>query len=166
MPYAHNGDVRLYYETLGEGEPLALVMGLGGSIQARGMQIPQLSRRYRLIAMGNRGAGRSDKPDADYTIEQMAEDLACVLDAAGADSGHILGASMGGFIAQAFYHAHPRRARSLILTCTGIGTSLHDPEREPANRRVMAVIERHSENDVTAGQQPAQGNNQQRKARL
>lgn len=140
MPYAYNADTRLYYETHGEGEPLALVMGLGGNAQAWGMQIPRLSQQYRVIAMDNRGAGRSDKPDEPYSIEQMAEDLACVLDAAGVASAHVMGASMGGFIAQAFYHAHPARTRSLILVCTG--TSLHDPEGEPADAEVQEVIGR------------------------
>lgn len=140
MPYARNGETRLYYEIHGEGEPLALVMGLGGNVQAWGMQIPRLSQGYRVIALDNRGAGRSDKPDEPYSIGQMAEDLACVLDAAGEESAHVMGASMGGFIAQAFYHAHPERTRSLILACTG--ASLHDPEGEPADAEVLDVIGR------------------------
>lgn len=140
MPYAINGNTRLYYETHGSGEPLALVMGLGGNVQAWGMQIPRLSQGYRVIAMDNRGAGRSDKPDEPYSIEGMAEDLACVLDTAGVESAHVMGASMGGFIAQAFYHTHPERTRSLILVCTG--ASLHDPEGEPADADVLDVIGR------------------------
>ncbi|MBA1146690.1 alpha/beta fold hydrolase [Ectothiorhodospiraceae bacterium WFHF3C12] len=140
MPYASNGETRLYYEAHGDGPPLALVMGLGGSIQAWGMQIPKLSQRYRVIAMDNRGAGRSDKPDVPYSIAGMAGDLACVLDAAGVDSAHVMGASMGGFIAQAFYHAYPGRTRSLILACTG--ASLYDPEGEPPDQTAMEIITR------------------------
>jgi len=76
MPYTAHGDTRLYYESHGEGQPLVLIMGLGGSIQAWGLQIPRLCRRYRVIAMDNRGAGRSDAPDAPYSIELMADDRA------------------------------------------------------------------------------------------
>ena len=55
---------------------------------------------YRAVALDNRGAGRSDKPHGAYTLEQMADDAIAVLDHAGVDAAHVVGASMGGAISQ------------------------------------------------------------------
>ncbi len=121
MAYIRSGDIQLWYETFGDGEPLLMLMGLGGTIQAWGLQIPTLSAHYRLICLDNRGVGRSDKPQGPYTIAEMAEDALAVLDAAQVESAHVLGVSMGGLIAQELYHRAPARVRSLILGCTGTG---------------------------------------------
>jgi pimeloyl-ACP methyl ester carboxylesterase len=66
MPTVSINDVRLYYEILGEGEPLTLILGLGTDISEWGDVIRWLAERYRVIAFDNRGAGRSDKPDVPY----------------------------------------------------------------------------------------------------
>lgn len=133
MPYAHSGDVRIWYEEFGAGEPLVMIMGLGGTVQAWGLQIPPLSQHYRLICLDNRGAGRSDMPAGPYDTGQFAEDVIAVMDAAGLDSAHVLGASLGGLIAQELYHRHPQRVRSLILACTGAGANdpVHIPPLDP-----------------------------------
>lgn len=138
MPFIRSGDIQLWYETFGEGEPLVMIMGLGGVIQAWSLQIAEFAKQYRLICMDNRGAGRSDKPKGPYAIEAFAEDLATVLDDAGVESAHVLGVSMGGLIAQEFYHRHPRRVRSLILGCTGVGPS--DPAAIPPQPHVNAAL--------------------------
>ena len=85
MPYVQSDATRIWYETFGSGEPLLLIMGLSGTIQSWGLQIPELARQYRLICLDNRGVGRSDKPLGPYSIEDMAEDALAVLDAAGVD---------------------------------------------------------------------------------
>jgi pimeloyl-ACP methyl ester carboxylesterase len=121
MAYAQSGDTRIWYESFGSGEPLLLIMGLSGTVQSWGLQIPELSRHYRLICLDNRGAGRSDMPPGPYSIEAMADDALAELDAAGVDAAHVLGVSMGGLIAQALYHRQPARVHSLILGCTGTG---------------------------------------------
>ena len=82
---------------------------------------PALSARYRTIALDNRGAGRSDVPPGPYSIPQMASDAAAVLDAAGVESAHVFGVSMGGMIAQEFVLQYPRRVLSLILGCAAAG---------------------------------------------
>lgn len=138
MPYTHNDDNRLWYETFGDGEPLVMIMGLSGSVQAWGLQIPELSRHYRLIAPDNRGAGRSDKPQGPYSVMGMAEDVVAVMDAAEVLDAHVMGVSMGGLIAQELYHRHPHRVRSLILGCTGVGPN--DPAAVPADEDVSAVL--------------------------
>mgnify|MGYP001026068927 CR=1 FL=1 len=138
MPFIRSGDVQLWYETFGDGEPLVLIMGLGGVIQAWALQIAEFAKHYRLICMDNRGAGRSDKPEGPYSITAFAEDLAAVLDAAEVESAHVLGVSMGGLIAQEFYHLAPRRVRSLILGCTGVGPN--DPAAVPPEPDVIAAL--------------------------
>ncbi len=139
MAYVDNSGTRIYYESFGAGEPLLLIMGLGGTTHGWGMQIPVLAPHYRVIALDNRGVGRSDKPDRPYSIEAFADDAAAVLAAAGVSGpAHVLGASMGGLIAQELYHRHPQRVASLTLACSGVG--LTDPKAVPADAEVGRVL--------------------------
>jgi len=123
MPYASNGDTRLFYERAGNGTPLILLMGLGGTLRAWGLQWTAFSLSHDLLAMDNRGAGRSDKPADGYSVAAFAADLAAVMDHAGIHSAHILGISLGGLVAQEFFHRHPDRVRSLTLCATGVGVN-------------------------------------------
>ena len=120
MPVIQVGDIAMYYEVHGTGEPLLLIPGLATDVSDYARLIPLLASQYRVIAIDNRGVGRSDKPDAPYSIEQMAEDAAGVLDALQIERAHVIGFSMGGRIAVALALAHPARVRSLILVSTGV----------------------------------------------
>jgi 3-oxoadipate enol-lactonase len=116
---ARAGDgTAIYYETWGRGEPLLLISGLATDLRIWACQRLVFGRRFRCIALDNRGAGRSDKPSGPYTLEQMAADAVAVLDAEGVDRAHVLGHSMGGSIAQVMAVAHPQRLRSLTLAGT------------------------------------------------
>ena len=122
MPVTTSSDgARIHYEVHGAGEPVLLVMGLASNAYGWHRTIPWLATRYEAIAFDNRGTGRSDVPPAPYSIAQMAADAAAVLDAAGHDSAHVVGASLGGMIAQRFALTYPRRLRSLVLLCTTPG---------------------------------------------
>jgi len=121
MPAVKVGDVSIYYEVHGEGEPLLLIMGYGHNSGHWFSQIPGLSQEYGVIAFDNRGTGRSDKPDIPYTIEMMARDAAGLLEALGIDAAHIYGVSMGGMIAQEFALRYPDKVIGLILGCTNCG---------------------------------------------
>jgi 3-oxoadipate enol-lactonase len=121
MPYARASDgVRLHYQVAGlrNRPPVLLVQGLGADKNGWMLQRLALAPHYRVIAHDNRGAGRSDKPFGHYSLEQMADDAVAVLDDAGIDAAHVVGASMGGAISQMIAIKHPERVRSLALICT------------------------------------------------
>lgn len=122
MPTAHNGDVALSYDREGPGDAptVAFVEGLGYGKWMWQFQREPLTESYDTIVFDNRGTGDSDCPEGPYTIAEMADDLAAVLDDAGVESAHVVGASMGGMIAQRFALDHGR-ADSLSLLCTSHG---------------------------------------------
>jgi 3-oxoadipate enol-lactonase len=95
-----------------------MIQGLGADKHLWDLQRIALAPWFRTIAFDNRGAGRSDKPYGAYSMDQMADDAAAVLDHVGVDSAHVVGASMGGVISQVMALRHPDRVRSLTLACT------------------------------------------------
>ncbi|MGA7927023.1 MAG: alpha/beta fold hydrolase [Candidatus Sulfotelmatobacter sp.] len=121
MPFVDNQGARIYWDEQGQGEPILLIMGLAYSSQMWYRTRPLLASRYRTLALDNRGIGRSDVPSGPYPIALMASDAAAVMDAAGIESAHVFGVSMGGMIAQEFALRYPARVRSLILGCTAAG---------------------------------------------
>lgn len=136
MPYAVNRGIRLYWEQEGSGEPLLLIMGLGFSMAMWRDLRPVLARSFRVIAFDNRGVGRSDTPLQPNSIARMAGDAACVLDAAGVASAHVLGMSMGGMIAQELTLRFPTRVRRLVLGCTNCGS----PHSVRASAEVLRAL--------------------------
>jgi pimeloyl-ACP methyl ester carboxylesterase len=121
MPTVALKDIHLYYEIHGEGTPLVLIMGLRRNLEWWYCQIPSLSKTFKVIAFDNRGAGRSDMPEMEYSIALFAEDTAGLMEALGIRRAHILGISMGGYIAQELALKYPDRVESLILGCTSCG---------------------------------------------
>lgn len=112
--------VEIAYETFGarDGEPLVLIQGLGADSRGWALQRMALRRRHRCFAIDNRGAGGTSDAPHPLSLEQMAEDVVAVLDAEGVEQAHVMGASMGGAIAQILAVRHPARVRSLVLACT------------------------------------------------
>lgn len=121
MPFATARDgtqIAYVIEGRRDAEPLLMIHGLGADTRGWIMQKRTLASRFRLIMVDNRGVGRSGRPPGPYSIEVMAEDAMAVLDHAGYGSAHVMGASMGGIIAQGVAVLHPNRVRSLVLACT------------------------------------------------
>lgn len=118
MPTVKVGEINMYYEVHGEGKPLVLIAGLGADVTAWMFQTPEFSQKYRVIVFDNRGVGRTDAPDTPYSIEMMADDTAGLLETLGIEKAHILGVSLGGFIAQELALKYPQRVKSLILATT------------------------------------------------
>src|SRR4051812_26192353 len=102
-------------------EPLLLIMGLGASSRLWDRLVPWLRTQYRVILLDNRGTGDSAPVRSRLTMRGMARDAVAVLDAAGVDSAHVIGASMGGMIAQHVALDHRDRMRFVTLACTTPG---------------------------------------------
>lgn len=143
MPFVENLGARIYWDEEGGGAPLLLLMGLGWSSHAWHRSRPLLSKKYRTIAVDNRGVGHSEAPAGPYSIVQMAADAAAVLNAARINAAHVFGVSMGGMIAQEFALQFPKKVRSLILGCTAAG----GPEAVRAEQDVLHAL-------MTRGQDP------------
>jgi pimeloyl-ACP methyl ester carboxylesterase len=119
MPYATLNGIRFHYETYGQGDPVLLVSGLGAPGVNWLYQVRDLSARYRVVTLDNRGVGETDMPDAPvYPTGQLAEDARALLDHLGLARAHVVGASMGGTVAMELALRHPKRVRSLTLCCT------------------------------------------------
>lgn len=121
MPTARVNGIHLYYETHGQGEPLLLIAGIGYGTWLWIKQIPELSKYFFVIAFDNRGVGRSDKPDTEYTVSLLASDAFELLRALHIKRAAVLGVSLGGFIAQQLALDHPEIINKLILCSTSFG---------------------------------------------
>lgn len=122
MPKAEVGGREFHYERAGSGEPLLLIQGMSGTHVSWGEPFRGLlEESFEVIAFDNRGIGLSAPIDGPFTIVEMAEDTAGLLDELGIESAHVVGISMGGMIAQELALAQPQRLRSLTLGCTYCG---------------------------------------------
>ena len=108
------------YEVFGrsQGTPVVMLQGLGTDSRGWALQRFAFGRRHRCYAVDNRGVGGSAGAPRPFSLEQMADDAVAVLDAEGVERAHVMGASMGGVIAQMLAVRHPARVRSLVLACT------------------------------------------------
>jgi len=136
MPYVHTNEINLYYELHGRGEPLVLIPGLGYDGWMWHRMIPGLAEHYQVISIDNCGVGRSDKPAGPYTAQMLAADVVGLLDALELPKAHVMGHSMGGFIAQALALDYPARLDRLILSATNFG----GPRHVPISAEAMTVL--------------------------
>jgi pimeloyl-ACP methyl ester carboxylesterase len=113
--------VKIAWEEQGSGAPLLLIQGLGYGRWSWAPIVPALAEHYRVLWFDNRGIGDSDKPEGPYTAKLMAADALQVLDEAGIERAHVLGASLGGMTAQEVATLAPERVDKLVLCCTTPG---------------------------------------------
>jgi 3-oxoadipate enol-lactonase len=147
MPKARVNGINIFYRVQGKGEPLVLIMGLGGECGDWVLQACAFKRYYRVITFDNRGVGKSDKPSEPYTIKTMADDAVGLMDHLEISKAHILGVSMGGMIAQEVAINNPERVGKLILVSTTAGRDEkggHSPEL----LRAMGLKEDFSDEDI------------------
>ncbi|MCL7454775.1 MAG: alpha/beta hydrolase [Anaerolineae bacterium] len=113
------GDVEIYYEMHGQGDPLVLIHGLGSSARDWQYQIEPFSQRYRVVALDVRGHGQSAKPPGPYSIPLFAADTAGLMRALGLGPAHVVGISMGGMIGLQLAVDAPELLRSLVVVNAG-----------------------------------------------
>ena len=161
--YAHHGDIELHYEDLGNTDDPAvlLIMGLGAQLVLWHEEFCQklLDRGYRVIRFDNRDVGLSSKLHGQrhdgalvprllrsflglsspsvYRLEDMADDAAALLDHLGVERAHVVGASMGGMIAQIFAARNPQRTGGLGIIFSSNNTPLLPP---PAPKALLSLI--------------------------
>lgn len=136
----------LYYEIHGEGPPLILIMGIGYDATLWGLhQVPGLSKNYQVIVFDNRDVGRSSQASGSYTIADMADDLAALLDGLNIERTSVLGLSMGAMIAQEFALRYPHRINKLVMT----GTSADNNEAKFDPISVWSFVKSHDDKGLT-----------------
>lgn len=118
MPLADLGERRVYYQVHGSGPPVLLINGLGADHAAWALQTEYLAASFRVVVFDNPGVGRTEGPPGPYTTALFADTAAALLRHLGIDRAHVVGASMGGLIAQQLAVRHPGLVRSLVLHCS------------------------------------------------
>jgi 3-oxoadipate enol-lactonase len=120
MAVASIGDLEVVYDVHGSGEPVLMINGIGADRSGWGLQLPAVTNEFTAITYDNRDVGEtgSGLNGDSYAVRQFADDAAGLLDHLRIESAHIVGASMGGCIAQEFAISHPTRTRSATIICS------------------------------------------------
>jgi len=141
MPYATTPDnVRLYYEEVGEGDPVLFLHEFASDHRGWEPQLREFGKRYRCIAYSARGYRPSEVP-ADreaYSYRHEMRDCLAVLDHLKLDKAHLIGLSMGGYTSLQVARNHPDRVRSLVLAGTGSGSERWYTAEFHAHSRALA----------------------------
>lgn len=145
MPQSHSGKVqvgtlKLAYEQVTPAESqgnLLLLTGLGATKAAWYGHLTTFGRQYRTVAMDHRDAGGSDNSLESYTTQDQAHDAAAVIKALNLAPSHVIGVSMGGYVAMELALGYPELVSSLILVCTSDGA----PSNLPPTSQGLAALE-------------------------
>ncbi len=146
MPTTRIGSHIMYYEEHGSGYPLLLVPGLGASRLSWYKQVEPLSQQFRVILLDNRDAGDSAHGTGPYSVADMADDAASLITHLQLGSSHVMGWSMGGFIAQDLAVRHPTLVKKLILVATSPGGAAN----VSAAPEILALLMRDENESVEA----------------
>ncbi|CAM4336471.1 alpha/beta fold hydrolase [Lacicoccus alkaliphilus] len=133
----------------GEGEPLILLHGTGGHIEAYGKNVKGLAEHFKLYVVDMLGHGYTDKPDKPYGIDTYSDHLLDVINALGHKKVFLSGESLGGWVSAWFAAEHPEYVKAMVLNTPGNVNS--DPEvmeRLKAST-LKAVLEANYENVKT-----------------
>lgn len=143
--YNHAG-VKVYYEIYGQGKPLILLHGNGGSIGSRAKLIPEFASHYQVIAFDARCHGKTDCPQGYLTYEQIASDVNAVLDHLKIDSVYIWGQSDGGIIGLLMAINYPKKVKKLLASGANLrpDTTALDPALLPIIDKMWATVKKDS----------------------
>jgi pimeloyl-ACP methyl ester carboxylesterase len=133
--YLDVNDIKVYYEVYGEGEPLLLLHGNGGSIENFIYQIPELSKHFQVIAIDSRAQGRSSDSDKEISYALMASDMSEFIDKLNLGKVNVVGWSDGGNVALELSFAHPEK----VLKVVAFGANYtHENWMAPADSVTLA----------------------------
>jgi 3-oxoadipate enol-lactonase len=122
MPTAKLPTIELHYERAGAGPPLLFISGTGGDLRVKPNVLDgPLPKAFDLVAYDQRGLGRSDKPDINYSMADYGDDAAALMDSLGWATAKVIGVSFGGMVAQELVLRHPAKVERLVLACTSPG---------------------------------------------
>ncbi len=143
--YNHEG-IKVYYEIYGEGKPLVLLHGNGGSIGSRANLIPEFASHYKVIALDARCHGKTDCPKGYLTYEQIASDVNAVLNHLKIDSAYIWGQSDGGIIGLLMAIHYPKKVKKLLATGANLrpDTTAIDPALTPLLNKMWPMVKNDS----------------------
>jgi 3-oxoadipate enol-lactonase len=159
--YARHDGLRIAYEIrrarFRQRPWMVLIQGLGFDRTGWAPVVDGLSQSFALLLVDNRGSGRSDDPGRRLAVAEMAQDVVAVLDSAGVPRAHVVGASLGGMIAQEIAMADGDRVVSLVLACTTPGWPIAYPMPKETMRLFAATgrmpadvaLRRHVENALS-----------------
>ena len=117
MARADLGEYSVFYQAHGAGDPVILVSGLGADHTAWALQTEYLQESFRVIVFDNPGVGQTEGPRGPYTTSLFADVAVALLRHLEVERAHVVGASMGGLIAQQIAVRHPAAVRSLVVHC-------------------------------------------------
>ncbi|NTV64250.1 MAG: alpha/beta fold hydrolase, partial [Oscillochloris sp.] len=137
MAQTNINGIRMRYDDVGQGPALLLLHAFPLSAAMWQPQVEALQDQFRLIVPDLRGFGGTDAPPGTYPMDEMADDLAALLDFLGIEQAALCGLSMGGYIAMAFLRHYPSRVRALILADTRAGA---DSDEARAAREANARL--------------------------
>lgn len=138
--FVHDG-VTLYYETYGQGEPLLLVHGNGGSLGGLAAQIDHFKAKYKVIAMDSRDQGKSSDSAGPITYEKMTDDLAALIDHLKTGPVDVVGWSDGGIEALLLGVRHPDKVKKIVSMAANLnpGPDAFDPETDAMIKSMMEL---------------------------
>jgi pimeloyl-ACP methyl ester carboxylesterase len=148
--FNHDG-VKVYYEIYGQGKPMVLLHGNGGSISSRSNLIPDFASHYQVIAFDSRCHGKTDCPIGYLTYEQMASDVNAVLTHLKIDSAYIWGHSDGGIVGLLVAINYPKKVKKLLAS----GANLR-PDTTAIDPALLPILDKmwpHVKNDSIRSKQ-------------
>jgi pimeloyl-ACP methyl ester carboxylesterase len=126
------GDINIFYRVMGQGDPIVLIMGYSSTMDTWDpILLKSLSSKYKVITFDNRGMGNTTAPPGNFSITQFANDTVGLMTALGIEKAHILGWSMGSFVAQELAIRYPERVNKTVLyggDCGGREAIMPSPE--------------------------------------
>ena len=115
MPKVKANNITLHYEQQGSGDPLVLIPYLAADNACYAFQVAEYSKHFTCISLDLRGTGESDKPNGSYSTEDLADDVAALMQALGIQRAHVSGLSLGAAIGMWLAAKHPEMVKSLSL---------------------------------------------------